>query len=361
MKHGVNVVYRVKKYTPLGFFAGGFAWDSLTLTRIDRIIDNLILLATLAVLGVAFVSVQLVERGAIRLRLIRRIANGLPLVVQFCFGSLFSAYVVFYFASANLAKTWVFVGLLIGLLITNEFFEHRIGNLYLQLALFFFVSFSFFIFFIPVITKTVGYFTFVAGGLSALLLVLLILFYFRKAAVFPTRTRERLAIVLVLALFALLNVAYLTNIIPPVPMALRTGGIYHQISRQNGDFLLTYEKPPFYRYWKRTDSPFLLRDGETVYCFASVFAPAGATTTIYHRWQWFNPKSNRWLTTDRLGYRVSGGRNGGFRGYTYKKNALPGKWRVDVLTPQDWVLGRIGFSVIKDTRDGERQFTQITR
>ncbi|HSH97248.1 MAG TPA: DUF2914 domain-containing protein, partial [Methyloradius sp.] len=35
-------------------------------------------------------------------------------------------------------------------------------------------------------------------------------------------------------------------------------------------------------------------------------------------------------TENRIGFDLSGGRQGGFRGYTYKQNIQPGEWRVKV-------------------------------
>ena len=118
----------VKKVSPVGFFVSGFTWDSLTLTRIDRLSDNLILFAYLILLGVCLALVNLVERRIITRGIVIRYQNWLPMAVQFFFGGLFSAYVVFYFTHASMTKTWLFTGLLVGLLIVNEFFEKRLNN-----------------------------------------------------------------------------------------------------------------------------------------------------------------------------------------------------------------------------------------
>lgn len=48
------------------------------------------------------------------------------------------------------------------------------------------------------------------------------------------------------------------------------------------------------------------------------------------------------VTTDKLDYEVTGGRGGGYRGYTYKLN-VSGKWRVDEETEEGLLLGRIKF------------------
>ena len=43
---------RHKKYAPLILFFGGFTWDSVTLTRIDRVFDNVILFLYFLLAGI---------------------------------------------------------------------------------------------------------------------------------------------------------------------------------------------------------------------------------------------------------------------------------------------------------------------
>ncbi|MEJ2637787.1 MAG: DUF2914 domain-containing protein, partial [Calditrichia bacterium] len=66
-----------------------------------------------------------------------------------------------------------------------------------------------------------------------------------------------------------------------------------------------------------------------------------------HFWQHYDSRKQKWETTDRLGYAVTGGRKEGYRGFTFKRNVTPGKWRVEVKTENHQILGRIGFSVIE--------------
>ena len=186
-----------------------------------------------------------------------------------------------------------------------------------------------------------------------------LLFWFRKMGILSDRHQQRRVCGLVLAVFILLNLAYWQNIIPPVPLALKSGGIYHRVQKINGDYTLTYETPHWTRFWAGHDSLYLHRKGDRVYCFASVFAPTGLSKKITHRWQWKDPQTGDWKTWNKLGYAVTGGRDGGFRGYTYKKNIRDGAWRVDVITDEGWVLGRIGFRIKTDSRTTPRLLTTV--
>ena len=75
-------------------------------------------------------------------------------------------------------------------------------------------------------------------------------------------------------------------------------------------------------------------------------APTSLETTILNKWQFFDEIKREWVQTDLLQFRIEGGRDGGFRGYTIKRNIFPGKWRVDVVTKRDQLLGRETFTII---------------
>ena len=42
---------------------------------------------------------------------------------------------------------------------------------------------------------------------------------------------------------------------------------------------------------------------------------------------------------------IAGGRDKGYRGYTFKQRVMPGEWRVDVETAEGRVIGRVSFRV----------------
>src|SRR5699024_7563254 len=100
-----------------------------------------------------------------------------PLAVQFFLGGLSSAYVIFYFRSVSFTKTMVFFILLVFLLFANELLKHHISNKYLQFGAYFFVTFTFFTFFIPIAIGVMNTFTFFISGLIALGITLFFVSY----------------------------------------------------------------------------------------------------------------------------------------------------------------------------------------
>jgi hypothetical protein len=154
-------------------------------------------------------------------------------------------------------------------------------------------------------------------------------------------------------------VFYVNHWIPPVPLALREGGVYNEVRRDGNAFVLRYEEPPWTQFGTSGSDPFHYVPGDTVHCFAAVFAPTSLETQVYHRWQHYSAEDDAWVDTDRIGYKVVGGRHGGYRGVTFKRHVHPGRWRVIVETADRRPLGRIHFRVVR--ADSSRTVDYVTR
>ena len=95
-----------KPFMPPVFFFSGVGYDTFTLTRIDRLQDNLLLLIYLLLLGVLIVLTGRlgIEPAPDREQLaalppfarwVLRVRPYYPMAVQFLLGGLFSAYAIF--------------------------------------------------------------------------------------------------------------------------------------------------------------------------------------------------------------------------------------------------------------------------
>ena len=225
----------------------------------------------------------------------------------------------------------------------NEFLHDRLSNLRLLVSLYALVAFSFFTFFLPVLTGWMNTWVFLLGaGMSAAVTLKVVELIYRGR---PTTSRWEpvLSGLPALGLIAVLVGFYFLNWIPPVPLSMKFGGVYHKITKADGAYQLAFEQGAWYQFWKRSDDPF--RGGEPAYCFTAVFAPVDLHTTVYHRWQYRPRNGQAFSTTDRIGFAISGGRERGYRVYTAKQRLMPGDWRVDVETPEGRIIGRVGFRV----------------
>ncbi|MDH4186237.1 MAG: DUF2914 domain-containing protein [Nitrospira sp.] len=342
-----------KPFMPALFFFSGVAYDSLTLTRIDRLQDNLILLIYLLLLGLLIVLTGRLgiepspDREVLAAlppvaRWVLQVRSYYPMASQFLLGGLFSAYAIFYSRSATFTSTAIFFILLVVLLVGNEFLHDRLSSLRLLVSLYALVCFAFFTFFLPVITGHMNTVVFLAGaGLSAAVTFRVVELIYRNN---PDRSkREAIGVTVpAFALIGLLVGFYFLNWIPPVPLSMKFGGMYHEVKKNGDRFELTFEKQ-WYQVWKRSDNTFPAN--EPIYCFTAVFAPVSLDTTVYHHW-YFRPNSKRpFAHADKIPIKISGGREGGYRAYTFKQRLDPGDWRVDVETEDGRIVGRVSVRV----------------
>lgn len=351
-----NNIGRIKKfylknerYISIAAFLAGFIWDAFTLRRIDLPYENFVFIFHFSVILAAVVFINIYDSGRMKNRFFLRFAPFLPIFIQFSFGGLFSAFVVFYIKSGSVFASWPFFILLISLFVGNEFFRRKYLKLTFQLSVFFIALFSYSVFILPVILNKMGAVIFLLSGFAALGAISLVIFLF--FLLIPERTRQNLKplILSISSIYLIFQLLYFTNIIPPVPLSLKESGVFHSIEKtteKNYIYKVEYEPTPWYLFFKKQNSDFHYLKNEAVYCYSAVFAPTDLNVKIFHRWSYFDENKNKWTEKARLSLPVFGGRDGGYRGYSYIKNVKPGKWRVDVITEQEQILGRIKFKIV---------------
>lgn len=338
-----------QKHAPILFFIGGFVFDTLTLGRIDRLYDIIVLCLYMSSLTIALYVYNLADDGKWKNTKLERYEEYLPLVIQFLFGGLSSAYVIYFSRSVSLSKTISFFIILIILLFANEYLKKRISNKYLQFSVYFFISFTFFTFMIPVLIREMNTEIFmISGAISLACTVALITIIYILSP--STRTEVHLGKLLgiIFAIYILINTFFFYKLIPPVPLALDNGIVAHGIRLKNNSYFVTYENDEWYIFWRNHRLKFIHRPNENVYVYSSIFAPTDLKKSIFHRWEWYNETTGKWEITEDIGFDITGGRTGGYRGYTYKNNIKPGIWKVEVMTEEELVLGVIDFEIIID-------------
>ncbi|PYE81560.1 hypothetical protein DFQ11_102134 [Winogradskyella epiphytica] len=339
-----------EKYAPIIFFIGGFIFDSLTLGRIDRLYDLVVLCSHMTLLSITLFLFNLSDDGKWRNTFLERYKEYFPLAIQFFFGALSSAYVIYFSRSVSLSKTMSFFVILLAILFANELLKKRISNKYLQFSVYFFLSFTFFTFIIPVFIKEMGTTIFMISGLVSLAvtLSLITIIYIKSPS---TRAEMKLGkiIGIVFGLYALINVFYYFDLIPPVPLALQEGVVAHNVKVENGKYIVSYETDEWYVFWRDHRDKFISRPNEPVYVFTSIFGPTSIEKSVFHRWKWLNETTGEWEIADDIGFDIVGGRDNGYRGYSYKNNTKEGFWQVEVITEEELILGVIDFEIIEST------------
>lgn len=328
-------------------FVLGFVMDNLTLNRVDQVFDNFVLAlyVFLAMTGILTLYAGVAERMGDRMSRFARTWS--PALIQYSFGGLLSGMLIFYGRSSALFESWPYILLILLAIIGNETIKKRDQRLVYNLAIFFVGLFSYVVLMIPVWTGKMGALVFVFSGWIAVG----IMYWFFKLLtwVVPNfiQLQKRTVVFVVGLIYVTFNVFYFLNIIPPIPLSLKTLGIYHSVVRyENGTYVLTYEKPAWYLPLRRSDSTFHYTEGDNIFCYASVFAPAKLSTDILHVWEYYDKETGEWIEHAQLPYSIRGGRGDGYRGYTVIESVREGKWRCTVETARGQALGRESFTVV---------------
>ena len=333
-----NKFEKYEKYLSPFAVISGFFIDNLTLRRVDFLAENIAIISYLLITLLSIFVLNSSHAGFLKHRVFRKVDLVFSFILQFVFGALFSAFFVFYFRSANFISSWTFLVFLLFFLIGNEFFRERYKRLSFQLSIFFIALFSYSVILIPLLTRKINNYTFIFSGLFAIFIMFIIIFLLYKF--FPKRLllNRNAILISILSIFSIFNLFYFLNIIPPIPLSLRSSEIVHSLSRRGESYQVEYEKSSFLSLGK-TSKVFSWVKGEPVYFFTSIFAPTDININIYHKWYFYNETSKEWILKSTLSFPLIGGRDGGYRGFSYKRSVVPGRWKIETTNQKGQIIG----------------------
>ncbi len=345
---------RHPKWVPIVFFLVGFVFDAFMLRRIDDLFSIVQQAIYLAVAG-ALINLELLEfcgkyhPGTGPWSKVWRFREA---IIHFMLGTLLNAYTIFYFKSASVLTSFVFVGFLVTVLMLSEFKKFDESQTIVHMTLWCLCLISYSIYLVPTLIGAIGVFPFLVAILCSLTMSIFIFIRLRQAA----QDQRGLVYKRVLYPFALMHLLFLglyfARAIPPVPLSVSFIGIYHDVQKQEDQYLLTYTDTAW-EFLHNGDQEFKARSGDKLYCFARIFSPTRFQDRLMVRWLYKDAK-RRWLSSDTIPMPITGGREEGFRGYTVKSNYWPGDWRCQIETSDGQEIGRITFHVSKDEGTEER-------
>jgi len=273
----------------------------------------------------------------------------LIILIQFSFGGLFSAFMVFYFRSATLATSWPFLLLLAVVFAFNELFKNHYIRLTFQISVFFIALFSFAIYSVPVLVHRIGDDIFILSGVLSLVVISLFVFFIKITTREKFKESRTPLIYSIIGIFITINVLYFTNLIPPIPISLKESGVYHALAKNaDGNYDVQYESQTLVQ--KVTDFFDLYQThhqvpGEPVYVYSAIFSPTKLNVNIQHQWQYYSASKKDWITVENINLPIVGGRDGGYRTYSSRSSFTKGHWRVNIKTTRGQLIGRIKFDI----------------
>ncbi len=338
---------RYERHLSAAAMVGGFVLDNLYFGRIDVWRTQMLFAIYTGVCVVSMLALHAIETRAARGKARPRWRPLLPIATQFALGGFWSGFVIFYGRSAVFSASWPFMLVLLAIFLANEYFSKYHERLVFTSILFFFALYSYAVFAVPIYTGKLGALSFIESGavaVAAFALFALLLRLVGKDRFKADLRRIRTGAIIVLLVF---NISYFTNILPPLPLAAKAAGVYHGVWRVPGAYLASTEDQSWEVRYLGLAPTLHVVSGESLYAYTSVFAPTTLTTTIVHRWQWYDPVAKKWITKAAVTYPIVGGRDGGYKGYSAALVTVEGSWRVDVETDDGRLIARLPFTVVQ--------------
>ncbi|MBI5140206.1 MAG: DUF2914 domain-containing protein [Candidatus Vogelbacteria bacterium] len=342
----VNWYERYERHISSLALLGGFVFDALYLKRIDLFWENIWVLAHLIVAAVGILLLNYYFRRSGNPEeeyKVYSVQFWLIFIIQFAFGGLLSTFLVFYFRSGTLGSSWPFILLLVLAFVGNEAFKKHYARLYYQVSILFLSIFSFAIFIVPVIIHGMGDRIFVYSGFLSLAFIYMFVSILRLISYKHVIGNIKTLRLSVLSIYLLINFLYFANLIPPIPLSLKEAGVYHSIARNSSGNFDALDEAPDWRNFFKQYKPIHVILGRPVYVYSAIFSPASLNVNLTHEWQRYDEHDKSWITIERIALPIIGGRDGGYRTYSYMSGVSDGFWRVNVLTPQGLPVGRIEF------------------
>ena len=340
----------LRRLFPVAAFLGGFVWDALTIGQRVRAFDLWTLGAFLG--GACVLAFWLAWRAARNQPTqtcengenggngakahMRELAWQAPyLLLQFFFGSIFSALFILYFKSSGHLGTWLTTAMLGALLVGNEFarksYRRHFTLIWALLALNAILLFNF------ALPHALGsldpqwFYVSTAAGIG-------LAHGLRR--VVPEQPGRILPAWL---LAGVLLLAWTLDMIAPVPLVKQDLAIGHGFVREGDRFLLMVEPAPAWQFWRKQAPVARVPEGERLYGVSAVFAPLGVTALLEHRWEVSD--AGGWRLVYRNVFQSTGGRERGFRGYSWVLNPQPGEWRLIVATQDGRTIATLPVTV----------------
>jgi hypothetical protein len=331
------------------FFIGGFTFDALMVRRIDDASTLIQQGIYLSIAGLLLLGLNAWNHRQVQPpRFLRGIWKWSEAALHFMLGTLLNAYVLFYFKSGSGVSAVLFLGTICVLLLMNELPQFRRFGPIVIFGLYSFCLTSYFAYLYPVLFGRLEPWMFLlAVGTS--LLPLSFLAWTHHQLTGDQRRVFLEALLPSLGVQAALVLLFLFHLVPPVPLSLQDIGIYHGVVRnpQDATYTLSHHPLPWWRFWSKDEQEFLARPGDRIFCFVHIFAPRNFRDEVRLRWA-HHDSGVGWASSDAVPIQITGGKEKGYAGYSYKQNWRAGDWRVTVETRDGREIGRRHFTVTDD-------------
>ncbi|MBC7428175.1 MAG: DUF2914 domain-containing protein [Bacteriovorax sp.] len=237
-------------------------------------------------------------------------------------------------------------------------FVKKSKKINLKVGLYSICLFSYFSIVYPLIFGFIGLVPFCFSVVSTLAILLVQLRFLRNIVPEPGVLFHAIfaPVVTVVVIFASF---FFLGLIPPVPLSAKEQGIYHNLVKRDSHYYLYAEmnENSFWNFGKKT---FHAEPGDKIYFYSQIFSPARISDKIIVHWFKKNSVGD-WESMDKVPVAIKGGREEGFRAFTFKSNFDAGEWKIFVETSTGVEISRLYFDVVKVDKEASRTFEVFKR
>lgn len=329
-----------------GLLVAGFIFDLITFRTLSMrtTLQFLGVYSILAAVALAYVNLYDGGKTPTGWALFRYLRAFAPYVIQLTFGALMSSSLLFYWYSGSFSVSWPLFALITALMISSELFRQYYMRPPVLFSVYNFLLLSYLSILLPFVLDSLSGWIFILSGVASTLITLILIGGLSLVAKHIEK-QSSVIFASVLGVFVTMSAFYFMNLIPPLPLSIREAGVYHDIVREEGEYTLVGEDENFWQ-GLLPGQVIHAQKNDSLFVYTAIFVPAKLRTTIYHRWEYHDPKTGKWEDVSLLHFPVVGGRLEGYRGYTSKSNLAYGKWRVTVQNERGQVLGRVSFTLV---------------
>ena len=272
--------------------------------------------------------------------------------IHFCLGTLLNVYSIFYIKSASIFSSAVFLFLMFFMIFMNELpFVKKSKKINLKVGLYSICLFSFFSIVFPLLLGFIGLVPFCFSVMSTLLILLIQLRSLRNKVFEPGVLFHAIFAPIVIVVIIFTSFFFL-GLIPPVPLSAKEQGVYHYLIKRDAHYYL-YAEMNENSFWNFGKSTFHTEPGDKIYFYSQIFSPARISDKMIVHWFKKNNVGD-WESMDKVPVAIKGGREEGFRAFTFKSNFDSGEWKILVETSSGVEISRLYFNVVMVEKDPSR-------
>jgi len=349
MAHRLSYLVKHMTHTTTIIFIVGFVVDMVILPDIDHPITRYIGLAHLSVVAFFIMFREwLVSRNTAS-NFEQKLYSLSSFAISLSSGAALSFICIYAIRSAALSVSWPLFLILSLCIIANEFVSTHNFRFTLDVGILLIATLFFIIFNVPVLTKVQNDNSFLLSIVITIIISFIYLYLLHLTSE-AARNEAPRTYALAIGIPMFVGMLYILNVIPAVPLSLSNSGVYYNVIKvSSGEFIAQKEKvePSFFdKFSYFSNSTYYITPSDTgVYFFSAVRAPGEVSAPISHVWEQYNSEKNKWIERTVIPFTLDGGREDGYRAYSYKENIVEGLWRVTVKVDSNRIVGRMKFNV----------------